>query len=69
MKDLPRSLRELSDFLMPQKAELVRKASDTIERLEYERDEAVADAALANNLLKLVYDHLKEHPGIAGGTE
>ena len=69
MNELSRSLRELSECLMPQNAELVRKAADALERLEYERDEAVADAALANNLLKLVYDHLKEYPGITGGVE
>lgn len=107
MTDLPRSLRELSEILMPQNAELVRLAADSIESLEaqndrlkgalqewidgkcisqkyltmigdlqqslakakHERALAVDDAAAANNMLKLVYDHLKSCPGIAGGED
>ena len=69
LEKLTRSLRELGQFLMPQNAELVREAADALERLEYERDAAIDDAAVANNMLKLVYDHLKSYPGIAGGKE
>ena len=107
MTDLPRSLRELSEFLMPQNAELVRLAADSIESLEAQNDRlkgalqewidgkcisqkyltmigdlqqslakakheqalAVDDAAVANNMLKLVYDHLRSCPGMTGGED
>lgn len=52
----------------------VCKGEGTIEKLErelkkirQERDAAVEEAALASNLLKLVYDQLKDFPGIARG--
>lgn len=107
MTDLPRSLLELSESLMPQNAELVRLAADSIESLEaqndrlkgalqeridgkcisqkyltmigdlqqslakakHERALAIDDAAVANNMLKLVYDHLRSCPGMTGGED
>lgn len=107
MTDMPRLLRELSENLAPQNAELVRLAAYSIESLvaqndrlkralqewidgkcisqkyltmigelqqslakaKHERALAVDDAAAANNMLKLVYDHLKSCPGMTGGNE